>query len=80
MTKERIGNEFVVREPGFLWCVKADGLVWAVPRAGSGLVAKPVSRVPVVKEKGYLYFLGKDGFVWRAKMVHAGRARKQVEV
>lgn len=73
---ETVGKEVIVREKGFLYCVKADGYVWKVPAKSNktGKAAK-VGKEQIVKQPGYLYFLGSDGKVGRSPMKNAPRKK-----
>ena len=69
---ETIGKEVISREKGYLFCVKADGYVWAIPaKSNKTGVQKKVGTEQIKKEPGYLYFLGKDGRVGRTPMKNA---------
>ena len=71
---ESVGREVITREKGFLYCIKADGKVWAVPaksnKTGKAHIA---GKEQIKKEPGYLYFLGSDGKVGRSPMKNAGK-------
>jgi hypothetical protein len=65
----KIGNQKIVREPGYLYYLGKDGFIWAVPtRVNKTGTKKKVGTEKFTREKGYMYYLGKDGFVERAKM------------
>ena len=69
---ETIGTETIKREKGHIYCVKADGYVWAVPaKSNKTGVQKKVGTEHIEKESGYLYFLGKDCKVGRTSMKNA---------
>ena len=69
MVSEVVGKEKIVREKGYLNCVKADGMVWAIPmKSNKEGKQKKVGTEKITKEPGYLYFVGKDGRVARSPM------------
>ena len=69
---ETIGKEAINREKGYLYCVKADGFVWAIPaKSNKTGVQKKVGTEKIVKESGYLYYVGKDNKVGRTPMKNA---------
>ena len=66
---ETVGKEVIVREKGFLYCVKSTGFVWRVPaKSNKTGTAKQVGKEQIKKEPGYLYFVGSDGRVGRSPM------------
>jgi hypothetical protein len=66
---ERVGNEKIERENGYIYYVGTDGYVYRVPTRNNphGKKAR-VSKTAVKREPGYLYYLDKNGYVARAKM------------
>ena len=69
---EVVGKEVITREKGFLYCVKGDGFVWAIPaKSNKTGVQKKVGTEQIKKESGYLYFVGKDCRVGRTPMKNA---------
>ena len=73
---ESIGKETIVREKGFIYCIKSDGRVWAIP-AKSNKIGKAhiAGKEQIKKEPGYLYFLGSDGRVGRSPMKNAPKKK-----
>ena len=71
---ERITDERVDREDGYLYYLGKDGFVWRTPMKTNtrGRKAK-VGSERVRREEGYLYFIDKGGYVARAKMNRKGR-------
>ena len=71
---QRIGQERVSREDGYLYYLGKDGYVWRTPMRTNprGRKAK-VSNERVSREEGFLYFIDKGGYVARAKMNRRGR-------
>ncbi len=66
---ETVGREVITREKGFLYCVKADGYVWAIPaKSNKTGVQKKAGTEQIKKEPGYLYYLGSDNKVGRTPM------------
>ncbi|MGB9635268.1 MAG: hypothetical protein ACP5H8_02370 [Candidatus Micrarchaeia archaeon] len=66
---QKIGNERINREEGYLYFVGKDGYVWAVPMKHNVRgKKKKVGSERINKEDGYLYYVGKDGYVYKAKM------------
>jgi len=67
---ERISEEKIEREDGYLYYVGKDGYVWRTPMKSNleGTKAR-VGTEKIEREEGYLYFLDKEGYVARAKMV-----------
>jgi hypothetical protein len=71
---EKIGNEQVSREKGYLYFVGTDGYVWAVPmKHNVGGTKKKVGNERVSKVAGCLYYVGNDGYVYKATMNRGGR-------
>lgn len=71
---ERIGDEKVMREEGYLYFLGKDGYVWRTPMKTNnrGRKAK-VGSEKIKRDSGYLYFIDKAGYVARAKMNRKGR-------
>lgn len=71
---ERIGDEKIRREEGYLYFLGKDGYVWRTPMKTNarGRKAK-VGSERIKRDTGYLYFLDKGGYVARAKMNRKGR-------
>ena len=71
---EKIGNEQIRRESGYLYFVGQDGYVWAVPmKHNTGGSKKKVGTEKCSKEAGTLYYVGSDGYVYKAVMNRGGR-------
>ncbi len=69
---QKIGNEKISREDGYLYYVGKDGFVWAAPmKHNTRGKKKKVGSVKISKESGFMYYLGKDGFVCKAKLKNA---------
>ncbi len=71
---ERMTDEKVSREDGYLYYLGKDGFVWRTPMKTNtrGRKAK-VGSEKVRREEGFLYFIDKGGYVARAKMNRKGR-------
>ena len=71
---ERMTDEKVSREDGYLYYLGKDGFVWRTPMKTNsrGRKAK-VGSEKVKREEGFLYFIDKGGYVARAKMNRKGR-------
>lgn len=73
---EVVGKETITRETGYLYCVKKDGYVHAVPmRSNKTGKAKKVGTEQIKKDPGYLYFVGKNGKVARAAMKNVAKKK-----
>jgi hypothetical protein len=69
---ETVGHEAIVREKGYLYCVRKDGYVWAIPAKSNKTGAqKKVGTEHIEKESGFLYYVGKDNKVGRTPMKNA---------
>ncbi|MDD1651641.1 MAG: hypothetical protein LUO86_01225 [Methanomicrobiales archaeon] len=69
---QKVGNEKIKREEGYLYFVGKDGFVWAAPmKHNKGGRKKKVGSEKIAKQPGFMYYLGKDGFVAKAKMKNA---------
>jgi hypothetical protein len=71
---ERIGEEKLSREDGFLYYLGKDGFVWRTPMKTNtrGKKAK-VGSEKIKRADGFLYFIDKSGYVARSKMNRRGR-------
>jgi hypothetical protein len=71
---ERMTDEKIKREDGYLYYLGKDGYVWRTPMKSNsrGRKAKMGSE-KVKREEGYLYYIDKAGYVARAKMNRRGR-------
>ncbi len=71
---ERMTDEKISREDGYLYYLGKDGFVWRTPMKTNtrGRKAK-VGSERVKREEGFLYFIDKGGYVARAKMNRKGR-------
>jgi len=71
---EKIGNERISRESGYLYFVGQDGYVWAVPMKHNASGSKrKVGTERYSKVAGTLYYVGSDGYVYKAVMNRGGR-------
>jgi len=67
---ERVGNEKIERESGYIYYLGRDGYVWRVPMKSNKEGRKErVGTEYIEREEGYLYFVDREGYVSRAKMV-----------
>lgn len=65
----KVGNQKVVRKPGYLYYLGKDGYVWETPtKANKTGQKKRVGTELIKREPGFLYYLGKDGFVGKAPL------------
>jgi hypothetical protein len=75
---ERIGEEKVDREDGYLYFLGKDGYVWKTPMKNNPRGRKgKVTSEKVRREEGYLYFIDKSGYVARTKMNRRGRMSRR---
>ncbi|MCS7122428.1 MAG: hypothetical protein NZ908_00505 [Candidatus Micrarchaeota archaeon] len=77
---EKVGNELIKKEKGYLYYVGKDGKVYRVPMKYmrskvKSTAPEAVSKEMIKREQGYLYYVGKSGYVERVK---ANRGRKKV--
>lgn len=71
---ERIGEEKIMREDGYLYFLGKDGYVWKTPMKTNTRGRKgKVGSEKVDRKAGFLYFIDKGGYVARAKMNRKGR-------
>lgn len=70
--REKVTNEKINREEGYLYYIGKDGYVWAAPmKHNKGGRKKKVGAEKITKEAGYMYFVGTDGYVYKVKMKNA---------
>ena len=70
--REKVTNEKIDREEGYLYYIGKDGYVWAAPmKHNKGGRKKKVGSEKITKEAGYMYFVGTDGYVYKVKMKNA---------
>ncbi|MEM3422135.1 MAG: hypothetical protein QXF35_00540 [Candidatus Bilamarchaeaceae archaeon] len=70
--REKVTNEKIEREEGYLYYIGKDGYVWAAPmKHNKGGRKKKVGNEKITKEAGYMYFVGTDGYVYKVKMKNA---------
>ena len=75
---EVVGKEAIVREKGYLYCIKSTGFIWRVPaKSNKTGTAKQVGKEQIKKEPGYLYFVGSDGRAARSPMKNAASKQKK---
>ena len=74
---ERVGNERVRREEGYLYFVGKDGYVWKTSRENNlnGRKLRVTSK-KIKKEDGYLYFLDKGGYISRRSITENATASR----
>ncbi|MGA3020340.1 MAG: hypothetical protein ABSD68_00095 [Candidatus Micrarchaeales archaeon] len=71
---ERISDEKVNRENGYLYFLGKDGYVWRTPMKSNNRGRKArVGSEKISRTEGYLYFIDRAGYVARAKMNRRGR-------
>jgi hypothetical protein len=79
--KERISNEKINREKGWLYYIDKDGDVSACPMAKGKESFRHLSRkilkLGVKREKGHLYFIDKEGYICKTEM--SGHIEKNVK-
>ncbi len=68
---QRVGNEKVTRESGYLYFLGKDGYVWRAPMKGKSGTKKRVGNEKIEKKGGYMYYLDKAGYVASAKLKNA---------
>ncbi len=75
---ERISDEKISREDGYLYFLGKDGYVWRTPMKNNprGRKRKEGSE-KIKREEGFLYFIDKNGYVARTKMNRKGRMRRK---
>jgi len=67
---ERVSEEKIEREEGYLYYLGKDGYVWRVPMKSNKTGTKArVGTEKIVREEGYLYFVDNEGYVCREKVV-----------
>lgn len=65
---EKISNEKIERESGYLYYLGKDGFVWQNPMRSNKTGSKrKAGGEHVEREKGYLYFVDSEGYVSRVK-------------
>ncbi len=65
---EKISNEKIERESGYLYYLGKDGFVWQNPMKSNKTGSKrKAGSEQVEREKGYLYFVDSEGYVSRVK-------------
>lgn len=70
--REKVTNEKIEREDGYLYYIGKDGFVWAAPmKHNKNGRKKKVGTEKITKEPGYMYFVGTDGYVYKVKMKNA---------
>ena len=71
---ERMTDENLEKERGFLYYLGKDGYVWRSPMRNNPKGRKgKVGRERFSRENGFLYFVDRKGYVARAKMNRRGR-------
>jgi hypothetical protein len=71
---ERVVDEKISREDGYLYFLGKDGYAWRTPMKNNPRGRKQkVGSEKVSREEGYLYFIDKNGYVARTKMNRKGR-------
>lgn len=71
---ERMTDEKVDREDGYLYYLGKDGFAWRTPMRNNPRGRKSkVGSEKVKREEGFLYFIDKSGYVARTKMNRKGR-------
>ncbi len=74
---ERISDERISREDGYLYYLGKDGYVWRTPMKTNRRGRKArVGSEKVRREEGYLYYIDSAGYVARAKMNRRGGRRR----
>jgi len=75
---ERITDERVDRDEGYLYYLGRDGFVWRTPMRSNtrGRKAK-IGSEKVSRAEGYLYFVDQKGYVARTKMNRGGRRKRR---
>ncbi|MCL5404922.1 MAG: hypothetical protein M1125_03765 [Candidatus Marsarchaeota archaeon] len=73
---QKVSNESIDREDGYLYYLGKDGYVWKTPMKMNtrGRKAK-VGSERISREDGFLYYIDGKGYVVRTKMNRGGRAR-----
>lgn len=75
---ERISEERIEREPGYLYYLGSDGYVARSPMRNNRKGRKgKVGSEKVEREDGYMYFIDSDGYVARTKRVAKRAARRE---
>ena len=67
---ERVGNERIEREDGYLYYLGKDGYVWRVPMKSNKTGTKErIGTEHIEREKGYFYFIDDEGYVCRTRVI-----------
>jgi len=75
---ERMTDERISREDGYLYYLGRDGFVWRTPMRSNtrGRKAK-IGSEKVPRAEGFLYFVDDKGYVARTRMNRGGRRRRR---
>jgi len=75
---ERMTDERISREDGYLYYLGRDGFVWRTPMRSNtrGRKAK-IGSEKVSRAEGFLYFVDDKGYVARTRMNRGGRRRRR---
>lgn len=71
---EKMTDEKITREDGYLYYLGKDGFAWRTPMKNNPRGKKSkVGSEKVMRADGFLYFIDKQGYVARTKMNRKGR-------
>ena len=74
---QKIGQEKIDREDGYLYYLGKDGHVWKSPMKSNSRGRKArIGEEKIQREQGYLYYIDKNGYVARAVMKNSSKKRR----
>jgi len=76
--RERVSNQRIQREEGYLYYLGKDGYVYRIPEDKKGEPVR-VTNEKIEREEGYLYYVDNEGYVVRAKLFTPEEYKKMAE-